>query len=291
MNMKTENSLRNPSYSDLILAAILTLLFLIIAIFPSLNENFVLRISALLLVLFIPGYVLMATFLPRIGEMNVFVRISLSIALSIVITAVLGLIFYYTDGINSLNLIIIIISALTYIILLLAFQRRRRLTESGKISIPFLKSYHELQASFQGETKKEILASVILIVLLVLAVLTTVYIIMNPFHGEPFTEFYLLGPDGKASNYQTDLTINQQGKLIIGIVNHEGTIVNYRLVVKMDNNVLQDEIVSLPNNQKEEISFIYSADTPGQKRLEFSLYKLPDNQKVYRSLHLFLNVT
>jgi uncharacterized membrane protein len=289
--MKSKNSLRNPSYSDLILAALLTFLFLIILLLPSLEENFILRILTTILVLFIPGYVLTASFFPRIGEMNVFVRISLSIALSISITAFLVLFFYYTAGVKSLDSILIIITVLTYIMILLAFQRRKRLSESGKFSVPFVKFYHDLQASFQGEPKKKMILSVILIILLVLAMLTTVYIIINPLKGEPFTEFYLLGSDGKASNYPTDLSVDQQGQLIIGVVNHEGTIVSYRLVVKMNGNVLQDEIISLPNNGKEEIPFTFTADSPGQKKLEFLLYKLPNNQKIYRSLHLLLNVT
>jgi len=38
---------------------------------------------------------------------------------------------------------------------------------------------------------------------------------------EPFTEFYILGPEGKADNYPTDYVLGENGTVIVGIVNHE----------------------------------------------------------------------
>ncbi len=39
--------------------------------------------------------------------------------------------------------------------------------------------------------------------------------------GERFTEFYILGLEGKADNYPDELTVGEEGRVILGIVNHE----------------------------------------------------------------------
>ena len=60
-----------------------------------------------------------------------------------------------------------------------------------------------------------------------MAISTAVYIIIKPKQNGS-TEFYLLGPGGKASDYPTNLTVGQNGSVIIGIVNHEYKTVNYQ---------------------------------------------------------------
>ncbi len=132
----------------------------------------------------------------------------------------------------------------------------------------------------------------ILIVILIIAVGATIYIAVFPQQSEKFTEFYILGPDGKAGNYPTNLTVNQTGNVIIGIVNHEADDVTYRLVVQLNGNILKNDTVYLKDKEKKEIPFTFSSSNPGQNQeLEFFLYKLPDNTNVYRSLHLMVNVS
>ncbi len=73
-----------------------------------------------------------------------------------------------------------------------------------------------------------------------MALATTAYVIVMPKQGETFTEFYLLGPGGNASDYPTNLTVGQNASVIIGIVNHEYTTVNYKLIVTSNGVVLSD---------------------------------------------------
>lgn len=49
----------------------------------------------------------------------------------------------------------------------------------------------------------------------------TVYAVITPKEGEKFTEFYVLDPNGKASDYPTNLKVGEEGEVIIGVVNHE----------------------------------------------------------------------
>lgn len=145
---------------------------------------------------------------------------------------------------------------------------------------------NKLQNAFKGKSRSRNIISIILVAILFVFITITVYLIMNPVQGEPFTEFYLLGPDGKAGNYPTNLTEGQQGKVMIGVVNHEYNTTNYQLIVRKNNNIVENEIFSLDKNQKKEIIFIFTSGPPNSDNLEFLLYKLPNNQSVYRSLHL-----
>ncbi|BDZ69019.1 DUF1616 domain-containing protein [Methanobacterium ferruginis] len=143
---------------------------------------------------------------------------------------------------------------------------------------------------FFGRSKWEKALSIILLIALVLAIAATIYIIITPHQGEKFTEFYILGPEGKASDYPTNLTSGQNGSVIIGVVNHEYATKDYQLVVKVNETILKNDTITLTNGQKVEIPFSFIAGDSGEKKLEFLLYKLPDHENVYRSLHLWLNI-
>src|SRR3972149_6877076 len=49
--------------------------------------------------------------------------------------------------------------------------------------------------------------------------------------GEGFTEFYILGPEGRAEGYPRQATVGQAGTLMAGVVNHEGKPAAYRVAV------------------------------------------------------------
>jgi len=133
--------------------------------------------------------------------------------------------------------------------------------------------------------------TIILLIILIIAVVATIYIAVFPQPNEKFTEFYILGPDGKAGNYPTNLTANGTGEVIIGIVNQEAAAITYRLIVKFNRVIIKNDTISLKNNEKKEIPFTFYASNSGQNQdLEFLLYKLPNNTDVYRSLHLTVNV-
>ena len=40
----------------------------------------------------------------------------------------------------------------------------------------------------------------------------TAYVIITPKEGEKFTEFYILGPNGTASDYPTELKVGEEGE-------------------------------------------------------------------------------
>ena len=126
--------------------------------------------------------------------------------------------------------------------------------------------------------------------MLIIAISATVYIILKPEPDKNFTEFYLLGPNGTASNYPNNLTIGQSGNVIIGIVNHEHKTVNYNLVVTSNDTVIKEQNITLTNEKKIEIPFTFTQSSLGKKKIEFRLYKMPDNTTIYNSVYIYVNV-
>ncbi len=126
---------------------------------------------------------------------------------------------------------------------------------------------------------------------IVVAIAAVVYIMVNPSPGERFTEFYILGPNGKAGNYPANLTVGETGTVTVGLVNHEGSSADYELIVQSGNVTFKNETFKLKNNEKKEIPLTFQLNQSGtDQKLEFLLYKLPEEQHPYRSLDLLINV-
>jgi len=128
------------------------------------------------------------------------------------------------------------------------------------------------------------------------------YVIITPKEGEKFTEFYILGPNGTASDYPTELKVGEEDKIkvIIDVVNHEYANVSYRLEVKLNGEVIGEKSIELKDNETWERSFTFRAKKEGEhQKLEFLLYKNHFRKSVYgkeykeeayRSLHLWVDV-
>ena len=289
-NLKADNPFPNFVSKDLVLIFIATLLAVIFVVTPKLNDTVIRTILGLLLILFIPGYSLIAALFPKKDDLDGIERAALSFGLSIAVTPLIGLALNYTPWGIRLTPILISLSAFTLIMLLVAFIRRRRVPEGEKFFVNLGGLFSSIKESFHGESKTSKVLSVILILTIVLAIATTAYIIMKPKQGESFTEFYLLGPDGTASDYPTNLTVGQNASVIIGVVNHEYKTVDYTLVVTSNGTIMSEQNITLTEGNKTEIPYTFTGNSTGTKKVEFSLYKLPDITNVYRSLHLFVNI-
>ncbi len=139
--------------------------------------------------------------------------------------------------------------------------------------------------------------SIILVIAIILAIAMTVYVIVTPKQGEKFTEFYILGPEGMADDYPTDLAVGEVGEVIIGVVNHEYASITYLLEVKLNETVIGGDELHLEHNETWEEPFFFKADEKGEdQKVEFLLYRDQDHNESdetwepYRSLHLWVDV-
>lgn len=292
--IRTERKLKTSAqryFLDIILVVILTLLCALFVLEPTLNKTVVRTVLGLLLVLFLPGYALIASLFPKKDDLDTIERLVLSFGLSIAITPLIGLVLNYTPWGIRLDPILVSLTGVTLLLCAVAYYRRKRTPQEDRFSVDFTGFIHNLQDGFQGESRTGKILSLILVLSIILAVATTAYIIVTPKEGESFTEFYILGPEGMASDYPTNLTTGQEGNVIIGVVNHENENTDYHLIVTSNNTVLLDQVLTLQDGEKVEIPFNFTAGETGERKMEFKLFKLPDNNNVYRSLHLWINIT
>lgn len=277
---------------DLLIVLLMTFLTILSIYVPILNKTPLNSVLGLLFILFIPGYTLVAALFPKKHDLDNIERLALSFGLSLAISPLIGLALNYTPFGIKLTPIVISLTIFTVIMVLVSYIRRRRVSRENRFNPKITNYLYSWVHSFRSESKLDKILSIILIISLVLAIATTAYIIVKPKEGEKFTEFYILGPNGKASDYPTNLTLGETGKLFVGVVNHEYSTVNYKFVVKLQGKNISTENISLKNNQKWEKLLNFTPDTSGpNQKLELLLYKLPDDKNAYRSLHLWVNVT
>ena len=134
--------------------------------------------------------------------------------------------------------------------------------------------------------------SIIFIAAILGAVGTLSYVIATPKAGEKFTEFQVLGLEGKATDYPRELKVGEEGRVIVGIINREHETVSYRMEVRIDG-VKHKELgaLVLEHDERWEEIVSFSADRAGDsQKVEFLLYKNGENEP-YLKLHLWVNVT
>jgi uncharacterized membrane protein len=130
---------------------------------------------------------------------------------------------------------------------------------------------------------------------LILSVGATVFIAVGqPEQGDSFTEFYVLGDDGSASSYPTDLVAGERGAVTVGVVNHEHEVKTYTIVVRLDGTVADQRTVTVPDDERSETEMSFTPRSAGPTRVQFLLYDEPNpsqGSKSYRTLRLWINVS
>lgn len=131
--------------------------------------------------------------------------------------------------------------------------------------------------------------------ILVMAILgalgTLVYTITVPKVGEKFTEFYLLGLNGEARGYPTQLKVGEAAKVVVGIGNREHETVTYRVEVRIDGVVSNQAgpLVIEADKKWQEVVTFTPAMAGDRQKVEFLLYKQGQSE-VYQSLHIWVDV-
>jgi len=135
----------------------------------------------------------------------------------------------------------------------------------------------------------------VLAVMLIVALAGVVYVSVTPGAEEdPYTEFYILGPDGNASDYPTNLSTGETGEFIVGITNNEHQSMTYTVVLMLDNESVTEQTVEVEEGETWEGMLRFTPEDDGVKQLDTLLYigEDPDlDDEPYRKLELVVNVT
>jgi len=265
------------------------------------------NLFAVVLILFVPGYVLVAALFPGENELDWIERVALAFGLSIAVVPLLGFALNFTPLGIGLAPIVLTIALFTVMIGLVAHWRRmrlpleERLSASLNLTIPKWGEYSSLDRAL----------TLILVSSMVLAIVTVVYVAIAPRPSEGFTQFYLLGSSGNASSssYPFRLNVSELATLFIGIANHEaanenysvrvdlvGVLLVYNMTAGVNETVEHNRTtwswfnVSVANGQNWSQPYAFRINTTGLWKVQFLLFKNGDLYSAYRETHLFVRV-
>ncbi len=268
---------------DLLVVITSTLLLSIVtALLPS---NVLRIILGVPLVFFYPGYTLVCILFPRRGRLSIIERVAISVGLSLIVLPTIVFIMNFTIWGITLYPILTSVALFILVTSAVAWYRRYRLPQDERLEPSLRLNLH------WGEGRLGQALTVLLFLSAVGAVSILVYAIVTPMAMARFTEFYILGLEGKAENYPLELTLGEEGSVTVGLVNQEQETTEYRVEIAIDGTTI-DEIgpITLDDQEKweQEVSFAPIKAGPDQK-LQVWLYK-GTVTKVYRKLHLWLDV-
>ena len=264
--------------------------------------------------LFFPGYVLVAALFVRREEMDGIERIALSAGMSVAVTALIGFGLNYTSW--GIRLLPVLYSVAAFIVIMSVVAMVRQTRQNPPFH--WITEYTLPNIGWEGNRFNKTL-TIILVASILITAGVLIYTVAHPRVGERFTEFYILGLSGKASNYPTEFTMNgsransvrygenqivlsEYGKVKLGIVNDEQQNTTYSLKIQIDGQpvkiyfsdgtyVEDVDSISLQKGDKWEEEIGFAPIHPGaNQKVEFLLFKDGDSE-VYQSLHLWINVT
>ncbi len=263
---------------------LVALLIVGIIFFPS---NVVRIILGFPFVLFFPGYALLAALFPRKERMSGIERLALSFGLSIAVTALALLILNYTPWGIRQESIIYSLASFIFIISVVAWLRQRRLVEKERFGIEFQLALLGWTGGTLGKT-----LSITLVVVILGALTIMSYVIATPKTGQKFTEFYFLGQEGREGSYPGELTVGEEGRVVVGIANNEYKIMNYWVEIRI-NGVKNNEVegISLKQGERWENEVSFTPTVAGVKqKIEFLLYEEGETTPLFEPLRLWLDV-
>jgi len=265
---------------------------------------------ALLLVLFVPGYVLVAALFPGSqggGKPGIdwVERIALSFALSIAVVPLLGFLLSFAPWGIRFAPIIVTVAIFTIFVGFAAHLRRKRLQPEHRLSLT-------IDLGIPGWRKYAVVDKGLTIALaasVVVAGGTLAYVLVTPRPGERFTEFYILGPGGNASGYPTRLNVSEQGTVFLGVVNHEFSTINYTVrvdlvgvrfvynttagfneTVEVNRTTWSTINVTLADGQDWTQPYTFRIDDTGIWKVQFLLFRDGSRASSYRELHLYVQI-
>ncbi len=279
-------SLRTKIGNDLILLNLSIIVMIAgIIFFPS---NVVRIILGFPFVLFFSGYALVAALFPRKERMGGIERLALSFGLSIAVTVLVLLIFNYTPWGVRQESIIYSLASFIFIISVVTWFRRKRLPQEERFDIKF-----QIASPGWGTSGFDKVLSVILVLAILGALGIMGYVIATPKVGQQFTEFYILRQEDGSESYPKELVVGEEGKVNVGIVNHQYETVSYRVEVRIDsakNNEVEG--ITLEHEERWENEMSFTPELAGEnQKVEFLLFKNGNAEPCFEPLRLWVDVT
>ena len=239
-------------------------------------------------VLFVPGYVLVAALFPRRGRLSPVELAALSVGLSIALIPLLGLALQFTPYGLASESIVGVLALWAWGGCAAAWLRRRRLPAEDRAGLSLTAARAWLR---RPEATGDLAAAGVALVAVVLALGFASWRLLQPTPVQPFTEFYILGPGGRIDDYPTTLWVGETGEVIAGIVNREGDAQTYSVRALLgDEEVGGAGPVTLGDQEGwESLLTLTPSRASGTLPLEFRLFR-DSGGSPYQTIRLYVNV-
>lgn len=194
---------------------------------PYLSGSFLRPIIAIPMVIFIPGYMVVAILFPEKTDISGIERIAVSVGLSIALVPLVGLVLNYTVFGIRLVPVVLLLEIITLILWVIAYQRKIATGLADSV-VPNVRN---LGSVLRGMSGTEKILSYLLIGCVVMALGTTLFVFAVPRTSDQFTEFYLISLDSKPISDSITANIGDTIPMSVGIRNQEFRTVDYTIEV------------------------------------------------------------
>jgi len=245
-------------------------------------------VLGLVLALFSPGYSLVAAVFPKRDDFDIAQRLALSLGLSIVVVPLVGVVLNFTPW--GIGLYPVLISLLVFIIAAsaIACYRRRRLPAEER----FEPRFGFALSGFRGRQHLwDRVLLVLLVVVIIGAVGVLVYVARPPAVGETFTEFYLLGPEGRAEGYPDVIILGEEAIVTLGVINHQQETTDYHIKIVIGGQEVGGVgTITLADEEEWDQRVSFTPVEVGEaQKVEVQLYRSFDSD-AYHTLDFWVNV-
>jgi uncharacterized membrane protein len=287
-------------------------------------------ILAMPLLLFVPGYALVAAIYPRCIDcgrsevlfreeitdtdtgLHVIERMFLSIGMSVAVLPILGVLTWAAVGEISTEIVLFGVSAFTLGAITVGAFRRTNLTAAEQFCIKPSRGIRRFRSWLVGPSTRETAVNVLLVGAIVLSVSTLTFAFVVPITGESYTSAMLVTEqDGEfvAGNYPTSFTAGEPETLTLTLSNHEGETTGYTVVTTVERvdrsggditiveqSELDRSTMRLASDETVREQYTLAPELTGENlRLSYYVYRgqapvSPNDDSAYRNLHLWITV-
>jgi uncharacterized membrane protein len=295
------------------------------AVFLPLVRDTPLRLGlGVLLVLFLPGYALLAALYPGAGgtipasltgahshsnaRLDGLDRLLLAVALSLALTVVVAMLLSVSRWGFTVVPTTLALGVVTLACCIVAAVRRARLPPEDRFTLRPSAVSALTDAAFVDAPRRTRLLNVLVVCGVVVAGASIAYAAVAPSPTAPFSEFYLLsvGSAAEPTTQGYDIIPGSDITFRVGVVNHERAIVDYTVVVlaqqlavegETERVVAQTELDRIrlrvaPGETREvDHTIPAEADLSGSQRVAYLLHRssppaFPTADSAYRSLYV-----
>jgi uncharacterized membrane protein len=288
----------NGIYADALIVLALVVAALLSMYVPGINDSILRFGMAIVLFMFLPGYALVAALYPRRNGPGGIERMALSAGMSLVISPLIGFALNFTTfGVRALPMALSI-AFFTFLFIAVALLRRSLVPKAERFCLDLATPVSSLwnALSVRNKAGADRTATIVLLTSIALVIITIGFLVAAPIKHEQYTEFYLYGKNSTLAEYPVKCRLGDTRPVIVGIANHEGSVMTYNLAVTIDGigsqrkQIYSDRFV-LADNETLEKTIDLTLDMAGDHlNMQFLLYLDGVQDAPYRACNLWVDV-